>query len=582
MAKKASGRVQWLSPTLPLPPELAAESARLSSTWQILLALAINLLTLALPIMSVQIYDRIVPNAAYTTLALLVAGVITALLLEGFLRLARGYLAGWMAATQEHAASRAGLARLMCADFAYYNRKGISAHLQNFQALSRLREYYGGQTLGALVDLPFIAVFLAMLAYIGRELVLVPIALLLLFLIIAVYAGGRLRRALETRSEADSQKFNYILAILANVHRVKALGMETSIRRRFETLQADGTVQSYKVARASGFAGSISAAFSQLSVILTVTAGSYFVLRGDMSVGGLSACTLLAGRCLQPVQRVLGTWLRLQDLSLSHEHATALLTLPSQPRSEAALPTARGRVDLNNVTFRYDNDHAPVVTELTLSIEPGETIAIIAEKGSGKSTLLQLMAGLLIPETGEVLIDGINPTAYAASTLRHHIGYLPQRGMIYKGTLLENLTGFEDDDEIVAAVKVHCRRLGLDTVIDQMPKGYGTQLSDSWSDPIPPGVKQRIAMARALRHQPAVILFDDADQALDKEGYNRLFGFIGGLRRRSTLVIVSQDENLLTLADRTLVLENGRLRGADAARNSPVSFLSQLPRRRRP
>lgn len=565
----------WFWSALPLPAAMAAEATRLSAGWQILLALAINLLTLALPVMSVQIYDRIVPNAAYATLALLVAGVITALLMEGFLRMARGYLAGWMAATQEHVASRAGLDRLMRADLVAYGKKGISSHLQNFTAFSRLREYYGGQTLGAVADLPFVGVFLALLAYIGGKLCYVPLGLLVVFLVLAIYAGHRLRRALAERSETDSRKFNYILAILAGVHRVKALGMETSVRRRFETLQAAGTERSYQVAKASGFAGSVSAAFSQLSMILTVTAGSYLVLRGEMTVGGLSACTLLAGRCLQPVQRVLGTWLRLQDLALARQHARSLLTMPAQTRSDRALPPPQGTVTLTDVSFRYDNAHAPVLQNVSLNVFRGETIAIVAEKGSGKSTLLQLIAGLLPPQSGDVRIDGINPVEYATSDMRKHVGYLPQRGSIYKGTILENLCGFEEDEEIVENVKAHCERLGLDSVIDQLQKGYNTPLNDGWADPVPPGVKQRIALARALRHNPSLVLFDDADQALDKEGYNRLFGFIGRLKRRATLIIVSQDANLLTLAERSFRLEDGTLRPIEATETA-ASFLSQF------
>jgi len=573
-ASTSFGFSQWLLPQLPLSNQQAFRRARLSPLWQIGIALFINILSLALPIMTVQIYDRIIPSLAFNTMALLIIGVLIALAFEAFLRLARAYLVGWSSIQQEYAVASGAFERMTRTTLAALEATTVSTHMQRFSAVARLREFYGGQALGSIVDLPFIIFFLLLLAYLGGPLVLIPLILLTLFICFSFYAGRRLRSALDTRAKADDRKFNFIMSVLTGVHSVKALGMEQSLLRQFESHQADGTDQSYRVALASGFAASLSATFSQLSPILTVTAGCLLVLHGNLTVGGLSACTLLASRCLQPVQRVLGTWLRMQDYALANQQVQDLFSAPVQLRGGDHLPPPRGQINLRDVTFSFPGATSPIFRGISLEIMPGDTIAVIGAKGSGKSALLQLIAGILENQQGIINVDGIMPSQYGMSALAKHVGYLPQKGSIYKGTILENLCGFEDDDDIVDSVKYLCRRMGLDSIIDQLPKGYATQLSDSWSDPIPPGVKQRIALVRALRHQPAAILFDDADQTLDKEGYNRLYGLLGRLKGRSTIVLITEDANLLSLADRVLHLQNAKLHNAGTSTAQQLALLT--------
>ncbi|MES2905517.1 MAG: ABC transporter transmembrane domain-containing protein [Pseudomonadota bacterium] len=550
--------VGWLAPSLPLPEPYRSTAFKLSPALQLGIALMLNILSMAVPILMLQVYDRIIPRQAYGTLFLLMSGVLVALVIDAFLRMARAYLMGWTAASHEHASHCAGLDRMTRASMPEYEASRVGTHLQRFNSFSKLREFSSGQMLTALVDLPFVGVFMLLIAYLGGILVLVPIILLGVFAIFSQAAGAWLKAAIEARGRADDRKASFVISILNGIHTVKALGMESLLLRLFEGKQNFITRGSYQVAQSSGFASTLSSAFSQLSLILTVTVGSLLVLNGSLSVGGLSACTLLAGRALQPVQRVLGTWLRMQDFQVAGEHAEDLLTMPAQDRSEHPLPQPEGRVSARHAGFAYKYGLS-FLQDVTFEVAQGEVIAISGDKGSGKSTLLQMMAGLLAPGQGILRVDGFDPSLYSMSDLKKHIGYLPQQSTIFKGTILENITGFANDEKSIEEAKAAGRDLGLDQIVDLLPAGYETMLADNAADPVPPGVKQRIALARVFRHKPAILLFDDADRALDKEGYNRLFKIIGRMKGRTTLIMVSHDQNLMSFADRFYHIHEGRL-----------------------
>lgn len=569
-----SRKFTWLAP-LPVPEEFRSKTFNVSPLTHFTLGFMLNILSLAMPVMMLQVYDRIIPHQSYGTLTMLLTGVLLALALDGVLRLIRAWLTGWSASSNEHAASRAAMARFANADISVFERSSSGEHLQNLTALGRLREFYSGQTMTALVDLPFAAIFLLLIAYLGGILVVVPLALLILFCLGARFTGENLKHALERRSHADDSKASLVVSVVTGFHTVKSLAMESMLLRRFEKRQAAVTEASYNVALASGSTSTLSAGFGQLSLILTALAGCIMVLHGELSVGALSACTLLSGRAIQPIQRVLGTWLRLQDLSVSRAQADSLFKLPVQVRVESEAPVLSGRIHVERMSYSYIPE-IQLLEAINLDIKPGEAIAIGGGRSSGKSTLLHLIAGILEPNAGEVRLDDINPARYGLSRLNGRIGYMPQHGTIFRGTILDNLTGFRADEEAVDRAKEAAADLGLNSIIDQLPHGYQTVLNDTNADPLPPGVKQRIALARVLMNNPSILLFDDADRALDKEGYNRLFRLMGRLKGECTLVMVSHDQNLLSFADRFYHLENGSLKPVDGGGAQNLSMLTRI------
>lgn len=568
---QSAGRLQ----PLPLPESFQKKIQRLSSGHQISIALTLNILSLAIPIMMLQVYDRIIPHQSYGTLVMLLTGVLIALGLDATLRIIRAWLVGWSAASQEHGAGCAALDHVVRSDMPSFEKEGPGVHMQNFMALSRLRELYSGQTLTAMVDVPFAILFLGLVAYLGGWLVIVPAGLLVAFAFSARLVGMDLKKTLEARAAADDRKAGFVVGVLTGIHTIKAIGMEAPMMRNFEHYQKSITEDSYKVAMASSAATNLSAAFGQLSTILTATFGCLMVLNGSLSVGGLSACTLLAGRAIQPIQRVLGTWLRMQDLSISQEQAAAIFKIPANEHStKTPFQDPEGRIVIDNIAFSYPGTDTALIDGISLAVEPGEVIALSGIKGSGKSTLLQLIAGIYYPTRGIVRVDDVNPAAHGLSRLAGRVGYLPQQGTIFRGTILDNLTGFRNGEDIVAQAKETAYQLGLNTIIDMLPRGYQTMLSDTTADPVPPGVKQRIALCRVLANKPAVLLYDDADRSLDKEGYNQLFRIIGRLKGRCTIIMISHDQNLLSFADDFYEIKQGKLIKSSPSSDQNISFLN--------
>lgn len=569
-----SSTLDLLTP-LPLPNDFKAKSFSVSAAQQLGIAFMLNILSLAVPIMMLQVYDRIIPHQSYDTLKMLTFGVLFTLGLDAALRIMRAWMSGWAAASSEYAASNAAMDHFARSDISAFEAASMGEHMQNLGALGKLREFYSGQALIALIDLPFALLFIALVGYIGGTLVIVPLALLTIFALCAIVSGGALKHALQKRRDSDDRKSSTIISILSGIHSVKALGMESSLMRQYEQDQHAVTHDSYHVAMASGRATILSAGFGQACLILTATVGALYVINGDLTVGSLSACILLAGRAIQPIQRALGTWLRLQDLSISRRQAQSLFDLPVRavmPEIPNIPPV--GRIKISDLGYTHSYNNMKIFRNLNLLIEPGQVVAISGEKSSGKSTLLQLMAGLLVPSSGDVTVTDLKPHHFNLSRLSDRIGYLPQEGSIFRGTILENMTGFRSDDVSIEKAKIAGAELGLDQVIDMLPYGYQTMLTDSAADPIPPGIKQRISLVRVLMHRPAVLLFDDADRALDKEGYNRLFRLMGRLKGTCTLVIVSHDQNLLSFSDQSYRLENGQLHPAVHAASNTLSILS--------
>ena len=561
---------------IPLPKKFKDMTYKMPVSRQMMIALMLNVLSLALPVMMLQVYDRIIPHQSYGSLIILLTGVLVALGFDVGLRIIRSYLVSWSASSHEHASSCAALDILTRSDLQAFEKTSSGEHLQNLMALGRLREFYNGQAWTSLIDLPFALIFLGLIAYLGGILVFAPALLLTAFFINAAMTSRKLRNTLESRSVSDDSKASFVVSVLTGVHTVKALSLESFLLRRFEAVQAKVSRDSYHVAGASGMAGISSAAFGQLSLIITATAGFFLVLNGSLSVGGLSACTLLAGRCIQPVQRVLGTWLRLQDLNISRHQAEKLFALPVNSRSDLKPSPPQGRVSIEDVSYTGAGENEFRLENINLTAAPGEIIALTGLDETAKSMLLQIVSGVLHADEGNVMIDDVNPADYALSDIRHLVGYLPQDGIIFKGTILENMTGFRTDAASVESAKEAGRDLGLDKVIDLLPRGYQTMLLDSAADPVPPGVKQRIALVRVLANRPAVLLFDDADRALDKDGYNLLFRMMGRLKGRTTVLLVTKDQNLLSFANRFFHLENGQLGPVLPSGTQNLAILSRL------
>lgn len=514
--------------------------------------LAINFLSLALPIMTLQVYDRILPNPDSGTLPVLIVLVSFAIFCETLLRLARAWMMGWSGAVYEHRLSESAMKRILAADVSRIKPCGIGEFLHRLTAIGKVKEFENGYVLVTVTELAFIPVFLCVIAYIALPLVFVPLVLLLVFIAVSTYQGKRLQRAMDQRDRSDDKRYDFLIECLKGIHSLKAFALEGLFTRRYEHLQEESGRASFKTAEASTAAFNFGTMISHLMMAAVMTAGAIAAIAGYVTTGALIATLQLSGRLMQPAQRGLSLWARYQEIGLAQKKIAAIFSMPRLKTLPAAeLPSPTGYLSVQSVACRK------ILTQVSLDLVPGDAVAIRGASGSGKTILMEMLAGLYPPDSGKILIDGTDIRQFLPEELSRYVGYIATDGAIFHGTIRDNMTRFGTINE-AAALDI-ARRLHVDREVALLPSGYDTVLQPQGGDQVPPGLRQRIAMTRILAAHPKIILFDESDRALDRDGYNLVFGLLAQISRHTAIVLVTDDANLTALAQRHYVLTDGKL-----------------------
>lgn len=514
--------------------------------------IALNFLSLALPVMTLQVYDRILPNPDSGTLPVLIAGVTVAVFLEACLRLSRAWMMGWNGAVYEHQLSTQAMRRVLSTDTFRTKKSGIGEFLHRMTAIGRVKDFHSGYVLVTLAETAFVPVFLGAIFYIAQPLFFIPLSLLLLFIAISAFQGQRMQKAMEGRDLADDKRYNFLIECLKGIHSVKSFALENLLSRRYEGLQESSSLASFRSAEASTSSFNAGTLLSHVMMAAVITAGAIFVLSGHITTGALVATLLLSGRLMQPAQRALMLWTRFQEFRLSRRKIEALFAVEAHNDAPATeLPPVEGRIDIKGAHLKG------MLKDVSLEVAPGEAVSIYGPLGCGKTALLEMIAGLYPPDDGRILIDGLDACRYPPEELSRRVGYLATEGITFRGTIRDNLTRFglvSEKDAQEAA-----RLLHVDRDVARLAAGFDTPLQISGNDGVPPGLRQRIALARVLAARPKIILFDEADRALDRQGYNLLFSLLSRLSQKTALVLVSDDANITSLAQRHYLLARGRL-----------------------
>lgn len=524
----------------------------------ILSSLAINVLMLAMPIMTLQVYDRVIGHKSEGTMLMLAIGILAVVVIDTALRLARSYITNEGSAAYEFVRMRELVGRTVDSWASRTEQVSVGDYVQAMGAVGRMREYAATRLLVVAVDVPFLFLFIGVLAYIGGWLVLAPMGLMLLFGVIIWHTGERLLDALARCDVLDTMRYSFILEALRGIHTIKTLGVEAIFARRFRLMLARASAANAEVAMLNQRLALLGALFAQGVIIVVLVAGAPQVVAGTLTLGGLIACVLLSGRLIQPLQHGLGLWVHHQEYRQSLKRIARLAELPEQAKDHGPVMPARGAVQLEEVSLSRDVTEAPLLDDVDWNVGPGEAVALRGREGAGRSVLLKLLAGVMPPDRGVVTVDGLDPTRMDGQALLRHVAYLPPEATLLRGSIIENLTGFDAREEMRA--REIARMLGLEPLIVRLPQGYETMLEGGHSEMIPPGFCQRIAIARALRSKPRTILFDRADRSLDRDGYQHVFRLLAQLKGKATIIMVSDDENLIRLCDRVYLLEQGKLK----------------------
>ncbi|MGC2854048.1 peptidase domain-containing ABC transporter [Novispirillum sp. DQ9] len=562
----------WLRPVLrPLRPLFKQVLA---------ISLFVNVMALASPIFVLQVYDRVVFHAGLSTLEGLVIGMILVLAFDYVLRQTRSRAMQSVSLRIDVLVGRALFDKVMALPLRTLEGRPTSYWQALFRDLDTVRNTLAGSTAILVADLPFAVLFLALVFVIAQPIAWVLLIALVLFMGLA-WLSGRTVAAAAEREKSTQQGRDALMAetIMARTT-IKALALEDHLRPLWEAQQAATIGRSIE-------RGTQADRFVNLGQMLTVATsvamtgiGAISIINQDMTMGGLVAANMLSGRLLGPLNQLVGAWRTFAGFRQSVDRLDDLFAL-REDRTESKIALARpsGRLRAEEVTFRYRPDGQPVIDRLSLDIAPGGVTAVMGANGSGKSTLLKLLLGLYPPSEGRVLLDGADVAQFTRRELARWMGYVPQECVLFDGTIRDNIAqgmpGATDADILRAA-----EQAGVHAFVVDLPDGYATKVGEAGAL-MSGGMRQRIAIARALVGDPPVLLMDEPSGSLDRVAEQQLRDALVTLAKERTVVVVSHSPVLLQGCRTILVLDRGRIAvGGPAA--DVLRHLSQQAARPRP
>ena len=523
-------------------------------------SLASSVLTLGLPISVLQVYDRVLPNQSVSTLSVLVITLILVVITDTALKIFRSQLLSWTAAKYEYQLGCALTSSLLNARLDHLERDGTGTQSRRLAAIDGLRSFYCGSATTAIFDLPLVVISMLLVTLIGGWLVLVPILLTALFLFVGWVIGNRLHDVLTNRHVNDDRRQNFLVELFSGIASVKALALEEQMRRRYERLLDTADPLVFRAAELNATIRSMSDGFGQLMVMVVAAFAAWFVIRGQMSLGEMAACTLLCGRTLQPTLQTLGLWSQYQSARIARTQVAAGLSLRAQA-SGSMQPELKGGFELRAIDHLHPRTQAVLFKGLNLCVEPGEIVGVSGRDGSGKSSLVQILTGMVRPDGGEVLYDGIPLLDLDLPSVRQQVGVVSERVPRFNGTLMDNLTLFQGEDAAVDEAEL-LRILGIDEAVAKLALGYSTRIHAGTTD-ASESLMQRIGIARALLNRPKILILDEANNGLDQEGDRHLATLLEHLKGRVSILLITQRPSLLNIADRRIELHDGKLKPID-------------------
>ncbi len=528
--------------------------------WDMILStVVLNLLSLAMPILILQLYDRIIPNQSYGTLSLLGITVGIVLILEASLRFSRGYVLSWLGMHFEHGASVGAFQHLIHATLNDLNKRGIGEHVENIESATVLKEFLAGQGFLILLDLPFVFLFLGIIAYFSIQIALAAIAILGIFIILAWVLGRLLRNHLKEQLDVNDRRYNFIVEILTNHHTLKALGMEELLLRRYERIHNHCSNVNYKVYLYAAEARDLASMFSYIMFVGIVAVAALQVINEMTTLGVMAASIVLTNRAMQPIQAAMGVWTRFQYFTIAKRRVEEHFNLTLEPPlTHGIIKPIQGKLALKGVSFQYANDKPEILRDVDLTVQPGSTVIIHGRNGVGKTTLMWVLMGNLPPTTGGVFIDDEPISSYHYRDLRRQMAYIPPKGILFQGTILENMTMYRGAAYVDDALGLS-RQLGLDEWIRRLPLGYETKVGDQLFLLLPDGIHQRICLVRALVNRPKILILDEANTSLDENGDHLLKQVVKSLHGQVTVIFVTHRPSIQELADVSYELVEGSL-----------------------
>jgi ATP-binding cassette subfamily C protein LapB len=524
-----------------------------------LAALLTNLFALATSGFSMIVYDRVMPNGAFETLTVLVIGVAIIFICDFIIRSLRAYFLDVAGAQADMVIADTLFEQVI--DMELKSRKGpIGSIANSLREFETLREFMTSATLTTLIDIPFAIIFLCVIFAVGGPLVWVPLASIPLVVGSSLLIQPRMKQLTQTSYEDGQTKHSVAIETLQGIETIKAIGAGAIMRRRYQDIIAHQSAIGLKTRMLAQFAGNMSNLANQLVSVATVTYGVYLAQSGAIGTGAIVACSMLSGRSIAPLAQLAQLLTRINQSIASYKSLSNLMQQPREHKKNFAYMSRenwQGSIEFKNVTFNYPDQIENGIKDVSFKIEPGERVALVGKVGSGKSTLAKLMLGLYQPDSGSILIDGVDTRQIDTSDLRRNIGTVMQDVWLITGTVKQNISigGFNPtDQEILEASEL----AGVHDFISKHPDGYGLRLKER-GEGLSGGQRQAITIARALVGKPAIVLMDEPTSAMDISGEKILIDKLKSKLINQTIVVITHRASIIELIDKVLVIDQGRL-----------------------
>lgn len=520
----------------------------------------LQLFGLISPLFFQVVIDKVLVHRSMSTLDVLALGLVAIALFEAVLGAQRTYLFAHTTNRIDVELGARLFRHLLALPISYFQARRVGDSVARVRELENIRNFLTSSGLTLVIDLFFTIVFIAALFFYSPLLTWIVLASLPVYVAISVGATPLFRQYLDEKFARGAENQAFLVESVTAVETLKAMAIEPQMQQRWEEQLAAYVAASFRVLNLGNNASQVVQFISKLVTAAILYFGAKLVISGSLSVGELIAFNLLAGRVSAPVLRLAQTWQDFHQARLSIARLGDILNTAPEPTynpNRMSLPSIRGDITFEHVTFRYTVDGPEILHDINLSIPAGQMIGIVGQSGSGKSTLAKLAQRLYVPESGRVLVDGVDIAQVDPAWLRRQIGVVLQDNILFNRSVRDNIALADTAlpvEQVIAAAKL----AGAHDFILKLPDGYDTIVGERGGN-LSGGQRQRIAIARALVSDPRILIFDEATSALDYESEHIIQQNMTQIARSRTVLIIAHRLSTLRMADRIITMENGRL-----------------------
>jgi subfamily B ATP-binding cassette protein HlyB/CyaB len=551
---------------------LAAELGKFDFTWFIpavvkyrklllevlLVSLVLQVFALVTPLFFQVVMDKVLVHRGFTTLDVIAVGLLVVTLFEVVLTGLRGYVFAHTTSRIDVELGARLFRHLLNLPMAYFEARRVGDSVARVRELENIRAFLTGNAVTVVLDLLFSVVFLAVMNYYSLDLTLIVIASLPCYVLLSALCTPLLRGRLHEKFNRSAENQAFLVETVAGIGTVKAMAVEPQLTRHWDQQLATYIAAGFRTAVIGIYANGGVTLIGKLVTVATMWLGARLVIDGELSVGQLIAFNMLAGHVAQPVMRLSQLWTDFQQTGISMQRLGDILNTRTEAvDNKSSLPPIQGRIQFDQVVFRYQPDGSEVLRGVSLDMMPGEVIGIVGRSGSGKSTLAKLVQRLYVPERGRVLVDGLDLALADVSSLRRQIGVVLQDNILFNRSIRDNIA-LTDPGAPLPAVIAAAKLAGAHDFILELPEAYDTVVGEQGST-LSGGQRQRIAIARALMANPRILIFDEATSALDYESERIIQHNMKAICQGRTVIIIAHRLSAVRDAHRIVVMDKGRI-----------------------